>query len=60
MKTKTLILLKVSASLNAWIGHASHASSKKLIDNVIDKCEWIYRENKEEPLDEEEKCKNKS
>ena len=59
-KNKDFNITKVSASLNAWIGHASHASSRKLIDNVIDKCEWIYREKKEQTLDGEEKCKNKS
>ena len=43
-KNNAIDVEKANASLNSWIGHASHASSMNLIKNVVNKCEWIYKE----------------
>ena len=31
--------------LNSWAGHAGHATSMALIENVKNKCEWLYKIN---------------
>ena len=45
-KSNELDVKKTAMSLQAWIGHASHITKKGLIKDVINKCEWIYNENK--------------
>ena len=41
---KKLDLKQANASLQSWIGHASHSSNLGLIQNVCKKCEWLYNE----------------
>jgi hypothetical protein len=42
---KELDILKTKDSLISWIGHAKHCSDNILIENVKNKCDWIYKEN---------------
>ena len=43
-KNQQLDLKKTNASLRAWVGHASHITKRGLIQDVVNKCEWIYKE----------------
>lgn len=44
---KELDLKKANQSLLSWIGHANHITKKGLIKEVVNKCDWIYKEGSE-------------
>ena len=38
---------KVTMSLNSLIGHAKNADTYNLVKDVLNRCNWIYKENKD-------------
>ncbi len=41
---KELDFRHANCSLQAWVGHASHATNPALVNNIKKKCDWLYNE----------------